>query len=180
VTDASTTGLAVAAALGTAVVLVLVLYLPVGVVFAEAFGGPRPFASFGRVLTDPFYTGVLAEVLDRPLAVGYHAGNVLAWVGAVSIGLDGVHAPPLRKGLFGFTAYQAALSTVVSVVVGLPGAYVLANYEFRGRRALRSLTIVPFVLPGIMVASGFYAAFGRSGLLNDALGVVGAGPQTLL
>ncbi|WP_256296122.1 ABC transporter permease [Haloarchaeobius salinus] len=179
-TDRALRGLAVAATVVTAFVLLLVLYFPVGLVFAEAFGGARPFDSFVTTLTDPFYTGVLAEVFARPLAVGYHVDNVLSWFGGVSVGLDGIDTPPLRKGLFGFTAYQAALSTVASVAIGLPGAYVLANFEFRGRRTLRSLTIVPFVLPGIMVASGFYAAFGPTGLLNDTLALVGVGPQQLI
>ena len=34
-----------------------------------------------------------------------------------------------------FTVWQATLSTVLTVVVALPGAYVLARYEFRGRTA---------------------------------------------
>jgi thiamine transport system permease protein len=179
-TDRALRSLAVAASVVTALVLLLVLYFPVGLVFAEAFGGARPFDSFVRTLTDPFYTGVLAELFARPLAVGTHLDNVLSWVAGVSVGPSGVDTPPLRKGLFGFTAYQAVLSTLASVAIGLPGAYVLANFEFRGRRTLRSLTIVPFVLPGIMVASGFYAAFGQAGLLNDVLGLVGLGPQRLI
>ncbi|WP_440988570.1 ABC transporter permease [Haloarchaeobius baliensis] len=179
-TDRALRSLAVAATVVTALVLLLVLYFPVGLVFAEAFGGARPFDSFVTTLTDPFYTGVLAEVFARPLAVGYHVDNVVSWFAGVSVGLDGVDTPPLRKGLFGFTAYQAVLSTLASVAIGLPGAYVLANFEFRGRRTLRSLTIVPFVLPGIMVASGFYAAFGPAGLLNDVLALLGLGPQQLI
>ena len=57
--------------------------------------------------------------------------------------------------LFRFTAYQAALSTLLSLALGLPGAYLLARHEFPGRRTLQSLTLVPFVLPSIMVAVGF-------------------------
>jgi thiamine transport system permease protein len=76
-------------------------------------------------------------------------------------------------GLFGFTAYQAALSTLASLALGLPGAYVLARYEFPGRRTIRSLTLVPFVLPSIMVAVGFAAMFGANGPLNRALSAAG-------
>ncbi len=76
-------------------------------------------------------------------------------------------------GRFGFTAYQAVLSTLLSLVLGLPGAYLLARYEFPGRRPLRSLTLVPFVLPSIMVAVGFAAMFGSTGPLNRALRAVG-------
>ena len=80
----------------------------------------------------------------------------------------------------GFTAYQALLSTVASVAVGLPGAWLLARFEFPGRELLRSLTIVPFVLPSIMVAIGFVATVGGGGTLNTALGLVGLGPVNLL
>lgn len=80
---------------------------------------------------------------------------------------------PFYWGLFRFTAYQAVLSTLLSLGLGLPGAYVLARYEFAGRRTLRSLTLVPFVLPSIMVAVGFAAMFGTNGPLNRALDAAG-------
>jgi len=175
-------GLAVGVA-GTAVVLLLVLYVPVGVVFAEAFtaDGALSLARFDDVFTDPFYFGDLAGVLDSPLAVGEHAAAVAGFLGGFGVGFASVGPvavpvptlPSVDTGLFGFTAWQALLSTVASVVVGLPAAYVLASFEFRGRKTIRSVTILPFVLPGILVATGFYAAFGESGLLNDALGVLG-------
>ncbi|SEW25909.1 ABC transporter permease [Natrinema salifodinae] len=180
-------------ALTTATVLAVMLYLPVGAVFVDAVRaeGAVTLTHFADVLTDPFYFGVLAEVIAEPFAIRSHLEALAAWLAAVSIsislespvpGLDlpvpwvHVDAPPVRKGLFGFTAYQAALSTIASVALGLPAASILANYEFRGRRILRSLTILPFVLPGIMVAVGFYAMFGRAGTLNGVLGLVGLGP----
>lgn len=82
--------------------------------------------------------------------------------------------------IFGFTAYQALLSTIASVALGLPGAYILTRYEFPGRRTVRSLTILPFVMPSILVAIGFVAMFGQNGLFNDVVGVVGLGPYSLL
>ncbi|QLG49762.1 ABC transporter permease [Natrinema halophilum] len=184
-------------ALATAAVLAVMLYLPVGVVFAHAIldEGRLTLSQFADVLTDPFYVGVLADLFAEPLAVREHVVDVVGWLAAVSVsisvetpipGLDvpvpwlRVVAPDVRTGLFGFTAYQAALSTVASVLLGLPAAYVLANYEFRGRKTLRSLTILPFVLPGIMVAVGFYAMFGRAGTLNELLGIVGFGPYSFI
>ncbi|WP_121740893.1 ABC transporter permease [Natronorubrum halophilum] len=181
------------AALVTAGVLAVMLYLPIGVVFLEAVldDGAPTLGHFADVLTDPFYFGALADVFAEPLAIGTHLGSLAGWLAAVSISLTleypipgvdlpvpwiGLETPGVRKGLFGFTAYQAGLSTIASVALGLPAAYVLANYEFYGRRTLRSLTILPFVMPGIMVAVGFYAMFGRSGTLNSVLGVVGFGP----
>ncbi|RLM84149.1 iron ABC transporter permease [Halobellus sp. Atlit-38R] len=82
--------------------------------------------------------------------------------------------------IFGFTAYQALLSTIASVLLGLPGAWLLARFEFSGRETLRSLTILPFVMPSIMVAIGFVATFGRNGTLNAVLGALGLPTVDLL
>jgi thiamine transport system permease protein len=155
----------------TLAVLVVVFYYPVGSVLAAAVrgdGGPSlgPLLS---VLGDAFYTGVAHHLFADPLGV---PRGVVEWF------RDGPTVPSF--GLVGFTLYQAALSTVASVLLGLPGAYLLSRYEFRGRATLRSLTILPFVLPSIMVAVGFIAMFGRTGVLNDLLAPVGLGPVNLL
>ena len=71
--------------------------------------------------------------------------------------------------IIGFTVYQAALSTLASILLGLPGAYLLANFEFRGKSIARAVTTVPFVLPSIIVVLGFVIFFGNSGLLNRTL-----------
>jgi thiamine transport system permease protein len=76
---------------------------------------------------------------------------------------------PYLRGVILFTIEQALLSTVLSVVVGFPMAYLLAVYEFPGRRILKSLTAVPFALPAITVALGFVIVFGNHGVLNRML-----------
>ncbi|WP_234402842.1 ABC transporter permease [Halarchaeum acidiphilum] len=111
----------------------------------------------------------------RPVLLRRTRGRLANPAGAPDAIVGWVRAgfPAVRTGLFGFTAYLAVLGTGGAVLVGLPGAYVLARYEFRGRETIRSLTVVPFVLPAIMVAVGFTAMFGTHGALNDLLGVVG-------
>lgn len=68
-----------------------------------------------------------------------------------------------------FTLWQALLSTLASIALGLPLAYILTHYEFPCKRVIRSLIIVPFVLPAITVALGFALLFGRNGSLNQFL-----------
>jgi len=65
-----------------------------------------------------------------------------------------------------FTLGQALLSTVLTVGLALPAAYVFTRYQFPGRRLLLSLASLPFVLPTIVVAIAFRALLGRTGLLN--------------
>ncbi|MGH9116771.1 MAG: ABC transporter permease [Acidimicrobiales bacterium] len=64
-----------------------------------------------------------------------------------------------------FTVWQATASTVVTLVLGLPGAYVLARYDFPGRRLVRALIVVPFVLPTVVVATAFLGLIGPRGVL---------------
>ncbi len=73
-----------------------------------------------------------------------------------------------------FTLWQALLSTLASIALGVPLAYVLTHYDFPLKRAVRSLTIVPFVLPAITVALGFALLFGRNGYVNQfVMGLLG-------
>jgi thiamine transport system permease protein len=65
-----------------------------------------------------------------------------------------------------FTVWQATASTVLTLAVALPGAYVLARYEFPGRRVVRALVTVPFVLPTVVVGSAFAGLLGPGGPLG--------------
>jgi len=68
-----------------------------------------------------------------------------------------------------FTFIQASLSTVLALLVGLPGAMLLARLRFRGKSLVRALIIVPFVLPPIVVVVGFLQMFGSYGVIDSAL-----------
>ncbi|GAB4535826.1 MAG: iron ABC transporter permease [Anaerolineae bacterium] len=68
-----------------------------------------------------------------------------------------------------FTIWQASLSTLLTVALALPGAYVFARYQFRGKSLLQALTTIPFVLPSVVVANAFSAWLGPRSWLNQAL-----------
>ncbi|ABX06081.1 MAG TPA: iron ABC transporter permease [Herpetosiphon sp.] len=65
-----------------------------------------------------------------------------------------------------WSAWQATLSTMLTLLLGVPTAYILAHYRFPGRALLRSLIAVPFVLPTVVVALAFRALLGERGLIN--------------
>jgi thiamine transport system permease protein len=73
----------------------------------------------------------------------------------------------LAFDVLSFTVYQAALSTFLSLLVGLPAAYLFARYDFHGKSLLRALTAVPFMLPTVVVAAGFNALLGPRGLVQN-------------
>jgi thiamine transport system permease protein len=62
---------------------------------------------------------------------------------------------PKTLAVVWFTLWQAVLSTVVTVVVAIPGAYLLYRRSFPGQQLVNALITVPFVLPSIVVAVGF-------------------------
>ncbi|MFF8387495.1 ABC transporter permease [Streptomyces kanasensis] len=70
-----------------------------------------------------------------------------------------------------FTTWQALASTALTLVVALPGAYVLARFDFPGKGLLRAVVTVPFVLPTVVVGTAFLAVLGRDGLLDELWGV---------
>jgi thiamine transport system permease protein len=65
-----------------------------------------------------------------------------------------------------FTVWQAVVSTMLTVLLALPGAYVFARYQFRGKSLLQALTTIPFVLPTVVVANAFTAWLGPRSRLN--------------
>jgi len=64
-----------------------------------------------------------------------------------------------------FTVAQATLSTALTLALGLPGAWALSRIRFPGRRIVRALVIVPFVLPTVVVGVAFRALLGPGGPL---------------
>ncbi len=65
------------------------------------------------------------------------------------------------------------MATAVSLVLGVPLAWVIARMRFPGRRLVRALIILPLVLPPVVGGVGLLYAFGRRGLLGGALGGAG-------
>ena len=68
-----------------------------------------------------------------------------------------------------FTFYQAALSTILTLLLGLPGSFLFAHYDFPGKSLLKVLTAIPFMLPTVVVAAGFNALLGPRGWINLGL-----------
>ncbi len=65
-----------------------------------------------------------------------------------------------------FTIWLALVSTVITLVAGIPAAWALGRFEFRGRSLLRSALLVPFVMPTVVVGTAFVDLLGRGGVLG--------------
>lgn len=67
----------------------------------------------------------------------------------------------------------SALSTLLCVLLGTPMAVVLARTSFPGQGVLRSLVLLPLVLPPVVGGIALLYTFGRRGLLGEELEVLG-------
>jgi len=70
---------------------------------------------------------------------------------------------------------SATLATLVSLLLGVPLAWVLARSRIRGRSVLRALVTVPLVLPPVVGGVALFLVLGRRGIIGswlyDAFGV---------
>lgn len=105
----------------------------------------------------------LAVFLLYPLTV------ILLRSGGSAAVLADVLGNPYYRERLAFTTFQALLSTLLTVVLALPSALLFARFTFPGKRLLRSLFTVPFVMPTVVAAIGFLALVGPQGVLSGAL-----------
>jgi molybdate transport system permease protein len=61
---------------------------------------------------------------------------------------------------------SATLATLLSLVMGVPLAWVLARSRIRGRVVLRALVTVPLVLPPVVGGVALFLVLGRQGIIG--------------
>ena len=76
------------------------------------------------------------------------------------------------RRIISFTVIQAVASTLLTLLLGLPGAYIISHYKFRGKGLVRAITTIPFIMPSLMVAAGFIILFGSSGFFASFLSAI--------
>lgn len=122
-----------------------------------------------------FYVATMCVVLLAPIGI----------VVILAFGGDGyLHFPPGSLSLqwfdrfFGDPQWQRALlssliigaiACAVSTTIGFCAAYVFLRVEFRGKKLLLSLMLVPIIVPGIITAIAMYYFAGKLGLIGSYL-----------
>lgn len=95
--------------------------------------------------------------------------NVSVIVGSFANGLDDwrtfVASPADREALWS-TLVISVGSVVASLLVGLPLAFLLTRFEFRGRRALSAVATLPAALPPLVGVIAFLFLYGESGVVT--------------
>lgn len=82
-----------------------------------------------------------------------------------SIELNMIWGDPYYRHITVFSFYQAALSTLLSVVFAIPISHALFRREFYGKSLLLKLFTTTLVLPVLVAVFGLLAIYGNSGLL---------------
>ena len=107
-------------------------------------------------------------------------GLILASAAAVALAADvGRGLSPADWAAIEFTLLQAVLSAGLSVGLAIPVARALSRRRFPGRALLVTLLGAPFLLPVIVAIFGLLAIFGRGGLLNAGLALMGLDPLSI-
>jgi molybdate transport system permease protein len=83
-------------------------------------------------------------------------------LGAALSGSDATQALAL-------SVWTATTATAISLVIGVPLAWVLARTSFPGQRLLRALVALPLVLPPVVGGVALLLAFGRTGFAGRLL-----------
>jgi len=60
-------------------------------------------------------------------------------------------------------------SVIASVLVGVPLAFLLSRFEFRGRRILRAVATLPAALPPLVGVISFLFLYGESGIVTRSV-----------
>jgi thiamine transport system permease protein len=95
------------------------------------------------------------------LARGFAPGGVLDLGGFAE-----VLGRARTQRIIGFTLAISAAATVISVVVGVPVAHALYRLALPGRRTLRAIVAMPFVLPTVVVGVMFRSLLAEGGALG--------------
>ena len=74
--------------------------------------------------------------------------------------------------ILGFSVFLSLAVTFVTLIISLPAAKALGQYEFRGKNAIQMFILSPIIVPPLAVAMGIHVKFIRMGLADTFWGVL--------
>ncbi len=119
--------------------------------------GGRPLLVFG---------GAVAALLALPV--------VVLVVRSIATGaLRAAFEDPVVLDALTLSLSTTAVSLLLTIILGLPLAYLLARRRFRGSSIVEAVVDLPIVLPPTVAGLGLLLVFGRRGLLGPPLEALG-------
>ena len=80
---------------------------------------------------------------------------------------------PQVRGAIWLSLYAALIATIVGCVLGVPLAYLLARFEFSGKKLIEGLIDVPIVVPHTAAGIALLFVFGRNFFAGKAFHFMG-------
>lgn len=110
----------------------------------------------------PWLVAPLAAIAVAYLALPFAAlGQRAPWSD-----IDALVSRPVVTDALRLSVTTALAATAISLLFGVPLAWVLARARFPGRSAARALVTLPMVLPPVVGGAALLFAFGRRGLFG--------------
>ncbi|MFJ6533143.1 carbohydrate ABC transporter permease [Microbacterium sp. NPDC091662] len=104
--------------------------------------------------------------------------TIRQWLQAPFVGLgnfvEAFSTSPLLRGIWLSVSY-ALIVSVAAIPLGVTAALATQN-AFRGRGLVRSVYLIPYILPAFVVATVFRAMFQPEGVVDETFGVFGVDP----
>ncbi|RKR74346.1 carbohydrate ABC transporter membrane protein 1 (CUT1 family) [Frondihabitans australicus] len=121
------------------------------------------------VIGVPLIIGVVLSLLDL------NAYTLRQWVSAPFVGLENYVEALAQSGLvrsIGISVSFALIVTAITLPIGVIAAIATQN-AFRGRAVVRSLFLIPYVLPQFVTATVWRTILQPDGIANHLLGGLG-------
>lgn len=121
------------------------------------------------VILIPLLIGIVLSLLNL------NAYTLRSWFSAPFVGVQNYAEALTGSGLLssiGISVSFALIVTAVTLPIGVVAALATQNV-FRGRAVVRSVFLIPYVLPAFVVASVWRTILQPDGIANHALGVFG-------
>ncbi len=126
--------------------------------------------SFSEVrLAMPPYAPLIEKVSEAAYAINVNMGNYAY-----------LFTDPLYTSSYLYSVKVAAVSTLFCLLVGYPMAYAIARSTPTLRNVWLMLIILPFWTSFLLRVYAWVGLLKTDGLINQALGLVGLGPYTMM
>lgn len=117
---------------------------------------------------------VLVALVLWPLAALFYQSAIDPQTGNASLhGFKTFFDSPRYVQAFFNTLKLGAISTLGTVLLGAPLAYIVARYDFPGKTLVALLPLATIVLPDIVVSQAWLMLLGNNGLVRHALEAIG-------
>lgn len=128
------------------------------------------------VIVVPLILGVYISFLDLDQY------TLRQWLSAPFIGVANYVEAIVQSGIFRsvwLSVSYSAIATIVTLPLGIAAAVATQN-RFRGRALVRSVFLIPYVLPGFVVATVWRTMFQPGGIITTLLHHMGVNPGLFL